>query len=182
MAHRKEKSWLISERRVHLYIEGQLFSLHLKLRNTGPVENLALGVLWDLKLWIEINLRFIFSTNIPHAKSWLIGKDFDAGRDWGQEKKVMTKDEMAGWHHWLDGRESEWTPDRETWRAAIHGVAKSRTRLSDWTELNWMIWEASNSICFSSLFNWALICQHLFLSWTLLSSVENGWKMCIKLL
>ena len=40
----------------------------------------------------------------PHAKSWLIGKDFDAGRDWGQEKKGMTEDEMAGWHHRLDGR------------------------------------------------------------------------------
>ena len=46
----------------------------------------------------------------PHAKSWLIGKDTDAGRDWGQENKGMTEDEMAGWHHWLDGRESEWTP------------------------------------------------------------------------
>ena len=46
----------------------------------------------------------------PHAKSWLIGKDPDAGRDWGQEKKGMTEDEMAGWHHRLDGHESEWTP------------------------------------------------------------------------
>ena len=45
-----------------------------------------------------------------HVKSWLIGKDSDAGRDWGQEEKGMTEDEMAGWHHWLDGRESEWTP------------------------------------------------------------------------
>ena len=42
----------------------------------------------------------------PHAKSWLIGKDLDAGRDWGQEKG-MTEDEMAGWHHWLDGHEFE---------------------------------------------------------------------------
>ena len=39
----------------------------------------------------------------PHAKSWLIGKDSDAGRDWGQEEKGMTEDEMAGWHHQLDG-------------------------------------------------------------------------------
>ena len=46
----------------------------------------------------------------PDAKSWLIGKDSDAGRDWGQEEKGMTEDEMAGWHHWLKGRESEWTP------------------------------------------------------------------------
>ena len=46
----------------------------------------------------------------PHAKCWLIGKDPDSGRDWGQEEKGMTEDEMAGWHHWLDGHESEWTP------------------------------------------------------------------------
>ena len=45
----------------------------------------------------------------PHAKSWLIGKDSDAGMDWGQEEKGMTEDEIAGWHHWLDGREFEWT-------------------------------------------------------------------------
>jgi len=41
--------------------------------------------------------------------SWLIGKDSDAGRDWGQEEKGTTEDEMAGWHHWLDGCEFEWT-------------------------------------------------------------------------
>ena len=46
----------------------------------------------------------------PHAKSWLIGKDSDAGRDWGQEEKGMTEDEMAGWRHRLDKREFEWTP------------------------------------------------------------------------
>ena len=72
----------------------------------------------------------------PHVKSWLIGKDPNAGRDWGQEEKGTTEDEMAGWHHWLDGHEFELVRDREAWRAAIHGVAKSWTRLSDWTELN----------------------------------------------
>ena len=46
----------------------------------------------------------------PHAKSWLIGKDSDAGRDWGQEENRTAEDEMAGWYHWLDGCESEWTP------------------------------------------------------------------------
>ena len=44
---------------------------------------------------------------LPHAKSWLIEKDPDAGRDWGQEEKGMTEDEMAGWHHQLDGHEFE---------------------------------------------------------------------------
>ena len=42
-----------------------------------------------------------------HEKIWLIGKDSDAGRDWGQEEKGMTEDEMVVWHHWLDGREFE---------------------------------------------------------------------------
>ena len=46
----------------------------------------------------------------PHMKSWLIGKDSDAGRDWGQEEKGTTEDEMAGWHHRLDGHEFDWTP------------------------------------------------------------------------
>ena len=45
----------------------------------------------------------------PHAKSWLIGKDSDAGRDWRQEEKGMTENEMAGWHHRLDAHESKWT-------------------------------------------------------------------------
>ena len=76
----------------------------------------------------------------PHEKSWLIGKDCDAERDWGQEENGMTEDEMAGWHDSLNGCESEWTlgvgDGQGGWRGAIQGVAKSRTRLSDWTELN----------------------------------------------
>ena len=46
---------------------------------------------------------------LPHVKSCLIGKDPDAGRDWGQEEKGTTEDEMAGWHHQLDGHEFELT-------------------------------------------------------------------------
>ena len=66
----------------------------------------------------------------PHVKSWLIGKDPDTGKDWAQKEKGMTEDEM--------GELQELVMDREAWRAAIHGVAKSWTRLNDWTELNWI--------------------------------------------
>ena len=45
----------------------------------------------------------------PHVKIWLVGKDPDSGRDWGQEEKGTTEDEMAGWHHRLDGHEFKWT-------------------------------------------------------------------------
>ena len=76
----------------------------------------------------------------PDAKSWLIWKDPDAGKDWGQEEKGMTEDEMDGITDLMDvgmGEFRELVMDREAWRATIHGVAKSRARLSNWTELNW---------------------------------------------
>ena len=80
------------------------------------------------------------STCMRHAKSWFIGKDPDAGRDWGREEKRTTEDEMAGWHHQLVDMSlselRELVMNWEAWHAAIHGVAKSRTWLSDWTELN----------------------------------------------
>ena len=72
----------------------------------------------------------------PHAKSWLIGKDSDAGRDWGQEEKGTTADD--GITDSMDMSLSEFRElvmDRVTWHVAIHGVAKSRTQLSNRTEL-----------------------------------------------
>ena len=79
----------------------------------------------------------------PHVKSWLIGKDSDAGRDWGQEEKVTTEDEMAGWHHWLDERESEWTPgvgDGQGGLACCDSWGRKESDMTEWlngTELNW---------------------------------------------
>ena len=78
----------------------------------------------------------------PDVKNWLIWKDPDAGKDWRQEEKGMTEDEMVEWHHQLNGHEfgklRQLLIDREAWHAAVHGVhwvAKSQTWLSNWTDL-----------------------------------------------
>ena len=100
---------------------------------------------WD-QSWV-----FIGRTNVeaetpilcpPDAKSWLIWKDSDAGKDWGQEEKGMTEDEMVGWHHRLNGYGFGWIPgvgDEQGGLVCcvVHGVAGSRTWLTDltWTEL-----------------------------------------------
>ena len=64
---------------------------------------------------------------------WLTGKDPDAGKDWGQEEKGTAEDELVGRHHQLSGHDSEqsWDMVKEAWHAAIHGVTKSRTWLSN---------------------------------------------------
>ena len=74
----------------------------------------------------------------PHAKSWLIGKDSDAGRDWGQEEKGTTEDEMAGWHHRLNGLEFEWTPGVGDGQGGLVCYSSWGRKESDMTEwLNW---------------------------------------------
>ena len=74
----------------------------------------------------------------PHVKNWLIGKDSDAGRDWGQEEEGTTEDEMAGWHHWLNGHESEWTPGVGDGQGGLACCDSWRHKELDMTErLNW---------------------------------------------
>ena len=74
----------------------------------------------------------------PHVKSWLIGEDSDAGRDWGKEEKGMTEDEMARWHHWFDGHEFEWTlgvGDGQGGLACCDSWGRKESDTTEW--LNW---------------------------------------------
>ena len=85
----------------------------------------------------------------PHVKSWLIGKDSDAGRDWGQEEKGTTEDEIAGWHHWLHGRESKWTPGVGDGQGGLACCDSWGRKESDTTEqLNWLNWTETTIIGF----------------------------------
>ena len=83
-------------------IEEELKSLLMKVKE----ESEKVGLKLNIQKTAEAETPILWP---PHAKSWLIRKDSDAGRDWGQEEKGTTEDEMAGWHHWLVGRESQWT-------------------------------------------------------------------------
>ena len=77
----------------------------------------------------------------PHVKSWLIGKDSDAGRDWEQEDEGTTEDEMAEYHHWLDRRESEWTPGIGDGQGGLECCDSWGHKELDMTErLNWTNW------------------------------------------
>ena len=104
----------------------------------------------------------------PHAKSWLIGKHSDAGRDWKQEEKGATLEyEMAGWHHWLDGRESAWTPgvgDGQGGLACCNSRGHKELDTTEW--LNWVFH------CLPSIYS--TVCSFADVTWVV-STVWLWW-------
>ena len=79
-----------------------------------------------------------FINTVNDAKSWLIWKDPDAGKDWGQEENGMTEDKMVGWHHQLNGHEFGWTPGAGDGQGGLACCSSWSRKESDMTEwLNW---------------------------------------------
>ena len=105
---------------------------------SAAIHGVAKSQTW-LSDWTELNWTDAEAPILwpPYIRSWLIRKDPDAGKDWRQEKKRMTEDEMVGWHHQLNdmrlSKVQEMVLDRETWCAAVQRDAKGWTWLSDWT-------------------------------------------------
>ena len=100
-----------------------------------------------------------------------MGEDSDAERDWRQEEKGTTEGEMAGWHHRLDGCEFEWTPgvgDGQGGLACCSSWGReSRTRLSNWTELNWT--------------EWVMTVWGKFLKrWEYQTTLPASWEICMQ--
>ena len=106
----------------------------------------------------------------PDVKNWLIWKDPDAGKDWGQEEKGMAEDEMVGWHHRLNGHEFGWTPGVGDGQGGLVCCSSWGHKESDttewlnWTELNWIFQ------CLIVIFNYSLF----------IHSTTEGYLSCFQ--
>ena len=103
----------------------------------------------------------------PDAKSWLIGKDPDAGKNWGQEEKGMTEDEMVGWHHRIDGHGFGWTPgvgDGQGGLACCDSWGRKELDTTEW--LNWTEHHKGKSMLINDNYeldaNWDPVIGHLY--------------------
>ena len=148
-----EVNWTIKKVELQRTDAFELWCWRRLLRAPGATRRSNQSVLKEINSeysleGLVLNLKFQY-LGPPDVKSWFIKKDPDAGKDWRQEKKGMTEDEMVEWHHRFNRSLSKlWgvVKDWDAWHAAVHGVAKSQTCLSDWkTTLGSLFWWRDNS-------------------------------------
>ena len=180
-----KKTWALKNWRVWTVVLEKTLESPLDCKEIQPVHpkgnqsRILIGYLDILDNWIYwINWIFIGRTDAeaeasifwpPYVKSQLTGKDPEAGKDWRQEKG-RTEDEMVGWHHQLNGHESEQTPgNRGAWCAPVHGVGKTGTQLSDWTTVT-----NSESV-------WITInCGKFWKRWEYPTTWSASWEICMQ--
>ena len=128
------KNWCLQTVRLEKTLESSLDSKEIK--SVHPKGNQS---------WIFIGRTDDETETLivwpPDTKKWVIWKDPDSEKNWRPEEKGMTEEELVEWHHQLNdmslSKLQELVMDRKAWHGAVHGVTKSRTWLSNWTELNW---------------------------------------------
>ena len=103
-----------------------------EIKPVNPKGNLS----WIFNGWTDAEAGTLILWP-PDVKNWLIGKDPNTGKDWRQEEKGMTEDEMVGWHHWLDGHESEQALGASDGQGSLQSMGSQRVRHKWATDLNW---------------------------------------------
>ena len=136
------ESWTVKKPELWRTYPFELWYWRRLLRVPWTTRRSNHSILKDISPWVFIDRTDVEDeTPIfwpPDAKSWLIGRDSDAGRDWGQEEKGTTEDEMAGWHYWLDGHEFEWILGVGDGQGGLACCSSWGCKESDTTEwLNW---------------------------------------------
>ena len=128
------ESWTVKKAKRRRIDAFELWCWRRLLRVPWTARRSVLGVHWKDWCW-----SWNLNTLATWLKIWLIGKDPDAGKDWGQEEKGTTEDEMARWHHWLNGHEFKWTPGVGDGQGGLACCGSWGGKESDTTEqLNWI--------------------------------------------
>ena len=135
---KKAECWIIDAFELWCWRRLLRFPWTARRSNQSILKEISPGISLE-GLMLKLKLQYFGHLM---RKSWLTGKDSDAGRDWGQEEKGTTEDEMAGWHHWLDGHEFGWTPGVGYGQGGLAccdswgGEESDTTGRLNWSELN----------------------------------------------
>ena len=130
-------------------------SLDCKIKPVNPKGNQSLVFIGGTDAEAETPILWP-----PDAKSWLIWKDPDAGKDWGQEQKGTTEGEMVGWHHWINGHEFAWTPEVGDGQGGLVCCNSWGHKEPDTTE--WLNWTDDSQILGWPIISFGVFCKMLW--------------------
>ena len=141
------ESWTINKAECQRVDAFELWCWRKLLRVPWTVRRSNQSILawWIARTDVEAEISILWP---PDANSWLIWKDPDAEKDWGQEEKGMTEDETVGWHHWLNGHGFGWTPGVGDGQGGLVCCGSWGCKESDMTE--WLSWTELKDLLYST--------------------------------